>query len=161
MLAAKGAKKQEEQRKHLQAFVDRFRAKATKARQAQSRLKMLEKMEPVAAIVDDERAADPSALARKAAVAADHRAGTRVSVGYGERVVLSRLILLALERRPHRPARRQRQRQIDLRQAARRPAGDDGRQDGARAPSSRRASSRSIRSTISTSRTRPTSSLRG
>src|SRR5512136_3057376 len=37
LLAAKGAKKQEEKRKHLQAFVDRFRAKATKARQAQSR----------------------------------------------------------------------------------------------------------------------------
>ncbi|HEY1736747.1 MAG TPA: ABC-F family ATP-binding cassette domain-containing protein, partial [Methylovirgula sp.] len=49
---AKLHKKQEEQRKHLQAFVDRFRAKATKAAQAQSRLKMLAKMEPIAAIVD-------------------------------------------------------------------------------------------------------------
>ncbi|WP_027135428.1 ABC-F family ATP-binding cassette domain-containing protein [Geminicoccus roseus] len=36
--------KQLERRAHLQSFVDRFRAKATKARQAQSRLKMLEKM---------------------------------------------------------------------------------------------------------------------
>ena len=45
-------KKQEDQRKHLQAFVDRFRAKATKAAQAQSRLKMLARLEPVAAIVD-------------------------------------------------------------------------------------------------------------
>jgi ATP-binding cassette subfamily F protein 3 len=49
MLDAKFAKKQEAQRKHLQAFVDRFRAKATKARQAQSRLKMLAKLEPPAA----------------------------------------------------------------------------------------------------------------
>ncbi len=49
---AKLQKKQEEQRKHLQAFVDRFRAKATKAAQAQSRLKMLAKLEPIAAIVD-------------------------------------------------------------------------------------------------------------
>ena len=32
---------------HLQAFVDRFKAKATKARQAQSRVKMLEKMTPI------------------------------------------------------------------------------------------------------------------
>src|SRR5215510_10947000 len=53
-LDQKFAKKQEAQRKHLQAFVDRFRAKATKARQAQSRLKLLAKLEPVAARVSDE-----------------------------------------------------------------------------------------------------------
>ena len=53
ILAGKAAKKQEEKRAHLQAFVDRFRAKASKAVQAQSRLKMLAKMEPIAAIVDD------------------------------------------------------------------------------------------------------------
>jgi ATP-binding cassette subfamily F protein 3 len=53
ILAGKAAKKQEERRAHLQAFVDRFRAKASKAVQAQSRLKMLAKMEPVAAVVDD------------------------------------------------------------------------------------------------------------
>ncbi|HEY8213794.1 MAG TPA: ABC-F family ATP-binding cassette domain-containing protein, partial [Methylocystis sp.] len=92
LLAAKGAKKQEEQRKHLQAFVDRFRAKATKARQAQSRLKLLAKMEPVAAIVDDailpihlpspEKPLSPPIIALE-----------RAAVGYGERVVLSRLSL--------------------------------------------------------------------
>ncbi|WP_371224053.1 ABC-F family ATP-binding cassette domain-containing protein [Roseovarius sp. 2305UL8-3] len=41
------AKKQEARRAHLQSFVDRFRAKATKAVQAQSRLKMIEKMTPI------------------------------------------------------------------------------------------------------------------
>ncbi|HEV8026449.1 MAG TPA: ABC-F family ATP-binding cassette domain-containing protein [Stellaceae bacterium] len=41
------AAKQETQRRHLQAFVDRFRAKASKASQAQSRLKMLARLEPV------------------------------------------------------------------------------------------------------------------
>ncbi len=48
----KAAKRQEDKRAHLQSFVDRFRAKETKARQAQSRLKMLEKMEAVATIVE-------------------------------------------------------------------------------------------------------------
>ena len=40
--------KQDLQRAHIQSFVDRFRYKASKARQAQSRLKMLERMEPIA-----------------------------------------------------------------------------------------------------------------
>ncbi len=40
------------ERKHMQAFVDRFRAKASKARQAQSRIKMLAKMEPIAGVVE-------------------------------------------------------------------------------------------------------------
>ncbi|NMM46134.1 ABC-F family ATP-binding cassette domain-containing protein [Rhodospirillaceae bacterium KN72] len=44
--------KQQEQRRHIQSFVDRFRYKASKARQAQSRLKMLEKMEPIASVTD-------------------------------------------------------------------------------------------------------------
>ncbi len=45
--------KQQDQRRHIQSFVDRFRYKASKARQAQSRLKMLERMEPIAAVTDD------------------------------------------------------------------------------------------------------------
>jgi ATP-binding cassette subfamily F protein 3 len=44
---------QEKDRAHLQAFVDRFRFKASKAKMAQSRLKMLEKMETVAAVTRD------------------------------------------------------------------------------------------------------------
>src|SRR4029450_864682 len=52
-LDAKHAKKQEAERKHLQACVDRFKAKATKARQAQSRMKRLAKLEPIAAITSD------------------------------------------------------------------------------------------------------------
>jgi ATP-binding cassette subfamily F protein 3 len=52
-LDRKLAKKQAAERKRHMGFVERFRAKATKARQAQSRLKLLAKLEPVAAIVDD------------------------------------------------------------------------------------------------------------
>ncbi|KFB10529.1 ABC-F family ATP-binding cassette domain-containing protein [Nitratireductor basaltis] len=43
--------KQDAKRKHMQSFVDRFRAKASKARQAQSRLKALEKMQVISANV--------------------------------------------------------------------------------------------------------------
>ncbi|MFL2830064.1 MAG: ABC-F family ATP-binding cassette domain-containing protein [Candidatus Puniceispirillales bacterium] len=39
--------KQDTQRAHIQSFVDRFKAKASKARQAQSRIKILEKMKPI------------------------------------------------------------------------------------------------------------------
>lgn len=47
------AEKQQSRRAHLTRFVERFRAKASKARQAQSRLKMLEKMEQVAVLQTD------------------------------------------------------------------------------------------------------------
>ncbi|TQS73968.1 ABC-F family ATP-binding cassette domain-containing protein [Rhodobacteraceae bacterium] len=49
---AAAAKKQDERRAHLQGFVDRFKAKASKAKQAQSRVKMLEKMETITAPED-------------------------------------------------------------------------------------------------------------
>ena len=42
--------KQQAQLAHMQAFVDRFRAQATKARQAQSRLKAMERMQQVAPV---------------------------------------------------------------------------------------------------------------
>ena len=51
LLDAKHARRQTDERKRLQAFVDRFKAKASKARQAQSRVKMLERMKPVTALV--------------------------------------------------------------------------------------------------------------
>ncbi|MCA0043709.1 ABC-F family ATP-binding cassette domain-containing protein [Celeribacter litoreus] len=52
---AAAAKKQDLQRAHLQSFVDRFKAKASKAKQAQSRVKMLEKMEKITAPEDAAR----------------------------------------------------------------------------------------------------------
>ncbi|MGI9483990.1 MAG: ABC-F family ATP-binding cassette domain-containing protein [Hyphomicrobiales bacterium] len=53
-LQLKLKKKQDDQRRHMLAFVDRFRYKASKARQAQSRLKALSKLEPVSAMVDNQ-----------------------------------------------------------------------------------------------------------
>jgi ATP-binding cassette, subfamily F, member 3 len=91
-LQGKAIKKQEERRAHLQAFVDRFRASATKATQAQSRLKMLAKMEPITAIVDD--AVLPfrwPPIARR--LSPPIVAMEKVSAGYGARAVLSRIDL--------------------------------------------------------------------
>jgi len=93
LLDQKLAKKQDEKRKHMQAFVDRFRAKATKARQAQSRLKMLEKMETITvAVTSDVRPITfpkPDKLLSPPIIALDG-----VSVGYEPgRPVLSRLTL--------------------------------------------------------------------
>lgn len=94
-LEAKLQVKQEAERKHLQAFVDRFRAKASKARQAQSRLKRLARLEPIAAIVADETLAfDLPSPARPLApplIAIDGAAA-----GYDGKVVLDRLNLSIL-----------------------------------------------------------------
>ncbi|MGQ2903065.1 MAG: ABC-F family ATP-binding cassette domain-containing protein [Neoaquamicrobium sediminum] len=52
-LQEKSRIKQEAQRQHMESFVERFRYKASKARQAQSRLKALEKMKPISAVIED------------------------------------------------------------------------------------------------------------
>jgi ATP-binding cassette subfamily F protein 3 len=93
MLDARHAKRQADERKRLQAFVDRFKAKATKARQAQSRMKMLERMKPVTALVtQDVREIVfpvPEKLLSPPIIAADE-----VSVGYEPgKPVLNRVTL--------------------------------------------------------------------
>jgi len=52
-LEGKLRKKQEEERAHIQSFIDRFKAKASKARQAQSRVKALARMKPIAEQAED------------------------------------------------------------------------------------------------------------
>ena len=88
----KQKKKQDERRKHLQSFVDRFRAKATKATQAQSRLKMLAKMQEVDAIVDTD--VQPFHLpSPKKQLSPPIIAFNRASTGYDGREVLGQLNL--------------------------------------------------------------------
>ncbi len=53
-LQLKLKKSQDDKRKDMEAFVERFRAKASKAKQAQSRLKALSKLQPIAAEVDQQ-----------------------------------------------------------------------------------------------------------
>jgi ATP-binding cassette subfamily F protein 3 len=74
------------QRAHMQAFVDRFRAKATKARQAQSRLKALARLPAIDAVVEDQPTRfafpDPGELAPPLLSL------TRAATGYGNHAVL-------------------------------------------------------------------------
>jgi ATP-binding cassette, subfamily F, member 3 len=89
-LQAKSREKQLAERKHLQSFIDRFRAKASKARQAQSRIKRLEKMEPIAAVAEDvvlpfNLPTPPRQLAPPL------MSFEGVKVGYGDHVVLERI----------------------------------------------------------------------
>jgi ATP-binding cassette subfamily F protein 3 len=83
--------RQKAQREKLQAFVDRWRAKASKAKQAQSRLKALARMSPIAELVDDPSLSfgfpNPEGL-KPPLVTLDMAA-----VGYDETPVLSRLNL--------------------------------------------------------------------
>jgi ATP-binding cassette subfamily F protein 3 len=76
-----------EQIAHLQSFVDRFKAKATKAKQAQARVKMIQKLKPPAALFDEYAA--PFAFQNpKKIPAAPMLTFDNVSVGYGDKVVL-------------------------------------------------------------------------
>ncbi|SEP63575.1 ABC-F family ATP-binding cassette domain-containing protein [Thalassovita taeanensis] len=85
------AKKQDLRRAHLQSFVDRFKAKASKAKQAQSRVKMLEKMETIRAPEDAARTVfsfpEPEELSPPIISAEG------VSCGYGDTVILKNLNL--------------------------------------------------------------------
>ncbi len=94
-LQAKMKVKQEAERRHLQGFVDRFRAKASKARQAQSRLKRLTKLEPIAAIVEDATLGFDLPSPERP-LSAPIVAMESVAAGYGGRPVLSRLNLTIL-----------------------------------------------------------------
>jgi ATP-binding cassette subfamily F protein 3 len=72
---------------HLQKFVDRFKAKATKAKQAQARVKMIEKLRPPEAMFDEHGAPfqfqQPKIELPTPMITLD-----KVSTGYGDKVIL-------------------------------------------------------------------------
>ena len=85
------AKKQETRRAHLQSYVDRFRYKADKARQAQSRLKAIARLEPITRPQE-------AALRRFSFPTPEELSPPILRIengtaGYGETTVLSRLDL--------------------------------------------------------------------
>ena len=90
ILAAGALAKQQRQRAHLESFVNRFKAQASKARQAQSRMKALEKMEELAPL----RAAaefsfefrEPLAAPNPLLVMEDVNAGYHILDEHGDRV---------------------------------------------------------------------------
>ena len=85
------ARKQDATRAHLRKFVDRFRYKASKAKQAQSRIKMLERLETIRLPEDAARTVftfpEPEELPPPIVTT------ERAAVGYGNRVVLHDLDL--------------------------------------------------------------------
>lgn len=91
-LDQKARTKQEAKRKHMESFVQRFRAKASKARQAQSRLKALARMAPIAEAVGESAAAisirHPERQLSPPIMTLDG-----VSAGYDGRIVLRNLTL--------------------------------------------------------------------
>ncbi|MFT9399978.1 ABC-F family ATP-binding cassette domain-containing protein [Acetobacter sp.] len=88
---ARQAEKIAAQRAHMQSFVDRFRAKATKAKQAQARIKALEKLPVIEAVVED----TPTRFAfpEPEQLPPPMLTMNKVSVGYGGQPVLSNISL--------------------------------------------------------------------
>ncbi|MEM0898625.1 MAG: ABC-F family ATP-binding cassette domain-containing protein [Pseudomonadota bacterium] len=88
--------KQADKRKHMEAFVERFRAKASKAKQAQSRLKALEKMASIESTVSENVVAinlgEPKHEAQSPIIALE-----RASVGYQPKVPILQQLNLRLD----------------------------------------------------------------
>jgi ATP-binding cassette, subfamily F, member 3 len=95
-LELKLKKKQDDDRRRIQAFIDRFKAKATKAKQAQSRVKALAKMQPIAAQAEDRvvpfRLPNPEKMLASPLLRIEEAAA-----GYGPEAVILRRLNLRLD----------------------------------------------------------------
>ncbi len=85
------AAKQTRERAHIQSFVDRFRYSAAKAKQAQSRLKMLARMEPISGV--SEGAVAPFSFKAGEELSPPIIAFDKVTVGYDGKPILSDISL--------------------------------------------------------------------
>jgi ATP-binding cassette subfamily F protein 3 len=83
--------KQQERIAHVEDFIRRFRAKASKARQAQSRIKELERMEKIAPAHVDSPFSFTFTCADKVSTPLVHI--TRASIGYGDKTILDKVEL--------------------------------------------------------------------
>src|SRR5690606_12697740 len=83
--------KQQERIAHIEDFIRRFRAKASKARQAQGRIKALERMEKIAPAHIDSPFSFEFSCAEKVSTPLVHI--TRGAIGYGGKVVLDKVEL--------------------------------------------------------------------
>ncbi|GBQ91688.1 ABC transporter ATP-binding protein [Acetobacter nitrogenifigens DSM 23921 = NBRC 105050] len=88
---ARAAERVAAQRAHMQSFVDRFRAKATKAKQAQARIKALEKLPVIENVVED--APTRFAFPEPEQLPPPMLTMDRVTAGYDGRPILSNLTL--------------------------------------------------------------------
>ena len=91
-LNVKMKKKQDDQRDHMQAFINRFKAKASKARQAQSRMKALAKLEPIADMAEG-RVAPFIFPNPQRALAPPAYSFDKCGIGYGDKLVLRNISL--------------------------------------------------------------------
>ena len=85
------AKKQEDRLKHMQSYVDRFRYQANKAKQAQSRIKMIEKIQPIA--VEDANRSVRFSFPNPEELSPPLISMEEVKVGYGSEVILKNINL--------------------------------------------------------------------
>lgn len=91
MQQARAAERVAAERAHIQSFIDRFRYKASKARQAQARIKALERLPQIDAVIED--APTRFAFPEPPRIAPPILALDRVDVGYGEIRVLRNVSL--------------------------------------------------------------------
>ena len=140
--AAAAFGKQQERIAHLQRFIDRFKAKASKAKQAQSRVKALARMEKLAPVLTAQRL---RVRVPRAAEPAQPDAGLRRpgAAATARRAIVRGHQPLGAGRPAHRHPRRQRPGQVDAGQDHRPCAAAAGRHDDRRQGPGRSATSRS------------------